>query len=186
MQPTLLLSLTLLLLSQTATYAKTFELEWFLPMSPADVFPNATASVGDRVSFTWTQELDHNVYIHPSADCDQTGAILVGSNFEDTEYKFKEEDAGKVITFACDVLLHCQQMQIVHFTVMGEGGNGGGGGSGAGDGSGRGDGSGGGDAPMSSPAATPTASGAMLRGDGVRQVAIATILAVVSLCITLC
>mmetsp|Transcript_35139 Transcript_35139/g.41931 ORF Transcript_35139/g.41931 Transcript_35139/m.41931 type:complete len:186 (-) Transcript_35139:134-691(-) len=180
--PTLLLPLTLLLLTQTpTTHAKKFNLEWFTPETPADVFPNETASVGDKISFEWTQELPHNVLIHPSGDCNVTGAIFVGDVFDETEYVIKETDAGKTLTFACDVEEHCSTGQIVHFMV-------------AANPAASPTSSPVADTPtdvppgyVSSPVASPTSSpvtsAAMFRGDGVRRVAVAIMVAAVSLCI---
>lgn len=111
----LLLSLLTLSLSQS----KQIELEWFVPTSP-EVYDNYTASVGDTVYFQWAQIAVHNVYVHPSGTCDETGRILVGSQWDSTEYKFKTEDAGKTMVFACDYLAHCYREQIVRFEVEGK------------------------------------------------------------------
>jgi NADH:ubiquinone oxidoreductase subunit 3 (subunit A) len=73
-----------------------------------------TASVGDTVVFSWTGT--HNVYIHPSGTCDETGRVEVGS-VSPSSYMFN--DVGTV-TFACDVFggAHCNAGQIVKFEVF--------------------------------------------------------------------
>lgn len=74
-------------------------------------YSDKTAVVGDTVIFNW--ENFHNVYIHPSGDCDTADAILVG---EESPAKHRFTEAGK-ITFACDVGGHCGAGQIVTFEV---------------------------------------------------------------------
>lgn len=69
---------------------------------------------------------------------------MVGANYEGNEYRFKAEDAGKEITFACDVGAHCNMGQIMKFQVEDDTNNQTGVGSGTGTGGGMGDGSGGG------------------------------------------
>jgi len=116
LSPLFLLLLSLLTLSQS----KEIELEWYVPVSP-EVYANYTATVGDTVFFRWGQAAIHNAYIHPSGTCDETGRILLGSQWDNTEYKFKAEDAGKTMVFACDYLSHCSRGQIVRFEVEGKG-----------------------------------------------------------------
>jgi plastocyanin len=84
-----------------------------------------TADVGDTVTFMYAEYIDgiytsnHNVYLHPSGTCDQTGATLVGGNLgSPATYKFAE--AGQY-TFACQVSQHCKAGQILTFTVGGVG-----------------------------------------------------------------
>lgn len=74
-------------------------------------YPDRTAAVGDTVTFNWQDE--HNVYIHPTGDCDNTDAIEVG---EESPAKHTFAEAGTV-TFACDISGHCNAGQIVTFEV---------------------------------------------------------------------
>lgn len=74
----------------------------------------ATASVGDIVKFDWDDT--HNVYIHPTGSCDETGAIFIGEQ-PGASYTFTAEDAGSDIYFACDVGQHCEFGQFIKFTV---------------------------------------------------------------------
>jgi len=127
----------------------------------------------------------------------------------------KESDAGQTLTFACDVGSHCEFGQIVNFLVAGnptanptssptENPSSSPTGESTSSPTGKPTSSPTGKStssptgkpvinpvasPMSSPVASPmnspVTSAAMFRGDGVRRVAIATMLAVVSLCITL-
>lgn len=79
-------------------------------------YDDRDANVGDTVTFKWS--FSHNVYIHPSGDCTEDGSIVVGLE-SPASYTFKEEDAGKTITFACQKEGHCLGGQIIHFNVGG-------------------------------------------------------------------
>jgi len=58
------------------------------------------------------------VYIHPTGTCEETGSILVGDVDQGTaSYTFTAMDAGKSITFACDVGMHCEEGQIITFQI---------------------------------------------------------------------
>ena len=71
------------------------------------------ASVGTSIQFAWSGT--HNVYIHPSGTCDETGAVLVAdASVTSGTYTFTEDDAGKVITFACDIGDHCEAGRFDH------------------------------------------------------------------------
>ena len=59
------------------------------------------AEVGNTIIFRWAQGI-HNVYIHPTMNCDLTGAIEVGLE-PGSEYTFTEADAGTEMFFSCDV-----------------------------------------------------------------------------------
>merc|ERR1712166_1040582 len=76
--------------------------------------------VGDTISFSWN--IGHNVYIHPTMNCDLDGAIFVGDT-STTEYTFTDADDGKDIFFSCDIGngAHCQNGQSLIVTVGGEG-----------------------------------------------------------------
>ena len=71
---------------------------WWIP--EVIPYPDLEANVGDQIEFQWVGV--HNVFIHPSGNCSQTGRIAVG-NISPVVYTFTEEDAGKTLTFACDV-----------------------------------------------------------------------------------
>eukprot|EP00529_Nitzschia_sp_RCC80_P015838 CAMPEP_0113490886 /NCGR_PEP_ID=MMETSP0014_2-20120614/27275_1 /TAXON_ID=2857 /ORGANISM="Nitzschia sp." /LENGTH=695 /DNA_ID=CAMNT_0000384667 /DNA_START=230 /DNA_END=2317 /DNA_ORIENTATION=+ /assembly_acc=CAM_ASM_000159 len=71
---------------------------WWIP--EVIPYPDLEANVGDQIEFQWVGV--HNVFIHPSGDCAQTGRIAVG-NISPVVYTFTEDDAGKTLTFACDV-----------------------------------------------------------------------------------
>ena len=78
--------------------------------------------VGASIRFSWIDT--HNVYIHPSGTCDETGAVKVADEtMMYGEYHFTTEDAGKTITFACDIGQHCEEGgMILKVTVMAPGG----------------------------------------------------------------
>jgi len=117
--PTLLIPLTLLILTQTpTTHAKLINIEWVIPLPLFSTIPDGNASVGDTISFNWPEDAVHNVFIHPSGDCDdKTDAEFIGDVFDTTEYVIKESDAGQTLFFACDVGAHCLFTQNVKFTV---------------------------------------------------------------------
>lgn len=83
---------------------------------PTSLPQNLVASVGDTIVFSWTG--NHNVYIHPTGNCTEDGAILVGDNTAFYgSYTFTEDDAGQEIYFACDVGTHCEEGGM-YLTVM--------------------------------------------------------------------
>jgi len=150
----------LLLLSTQQSQASIIDVEWYIPaVNETTYLTTPTVSVGDKLNFFWdaTSGIPHNVFIHPSGNCTNDGAISVGANPEGTEYEFGDEDAGKPITFVCGIGLgaHCNAGQIVTYLVAeadtgdggdgdGNGDTGSGGGGGDGTGGGNGDGTGGG------------------------------------------
>mmetsp|Transcript_32767 Transcript_32767/g.79414 ORF Transcript_32767/g.79414 Transcript_32767/m.79414 type:complete len:176 (-) Transcript_32767:104-631(-) len=85
-------------------------IEWTIQPYEARV-----VKVGETVTFNYGQ--GHNVYIHPTGTCDETGGILVGPNGGPASYTFTANDAGRIITFACDVGFHCEAGQIISFQV---------------------------------------------------------------------
>jgi len=74
---------------------------WVVPYDGPQEF---TANVGDTMIFRWAQGV-HNVYIHPTMDCNLDGRIVVGST-PGTEYTFVEADGspeGTDMFFSCDI-----------------------------------------------------------------------------------
>ena len=74
---------------------------WVVPYGGPKKF---VANVGDTIVFRW-QQGGHNVYIHPTMNCDLDGAILVGEQ-PGTEYTFTAADGspeGNDMFFACDI-----------------------------------------------------------------------------------
>jgi len=84
--------------------------EWFIS---SDGFDPISANVGDTVIFEWGNF--HNVYIHPTKSCDETGAIEVGTQ-TGASHTFTASDVGEVV-FACDVGPHCELGQIITVVV---------------------------------------------------------------------
>mmetsp|Transcript_49100 Transcript_49100/g.95975 ORF Transcript_49100/g.95975 Transcript_49100/m.95975 type:complete len:179 (+) Transcript_49100:88-624(+) len=109
----LLLLLLHLSLLPSASAATAFDVNWVIP--DGDALTPLSVTVGDTLTFTWTGY--HNVYIHPSGTCKETDRREVGSA-EDSgiAYEFTAEDLGTV-TFACDVMVHCGEGQILVVTV---------------------------------------------------------------------
>mmetsp|Transcript_17329 Transcript_17329/g.17408 ORF Transcript_17329/g.17408 Transcript_17329/m.17408 type:complete len:216 (+) Transcript_17329:88-735(+) len=109
----LLLVLVVVLHTATIAQAKNIEIaDWLLPYTG----PTAVeATVGDTITFQWPQ--GHNVYIHPTMDCNLEGAILVGTE-SPTEYTFTAEDVGDLY-FSCDIGdgAHCKAGQNLIATV---------------------------------------------------------------------
>jgi plastocyanin len=105
---TLVLALAIL----SAASAETFQVTWdFIPNASLDV------KVGDTLAFTWLSEL-HDVYIHPTLDCTDTGAIAVyapATQGGSPTYTFTAEDAspgGNDMFFACQIGTHCSGANV--------------------------------------------------------------------------
>jgi plastocyanin len=77
--------------------------DWFIPVGSASL-PSKTAVVGDTITFQWSG--NHNVYIHPSGSCSETGKILVGTT-SGAKYTFRNSDPANIL-FVCDVSNHCE------------------------------------------------------------------------------
>eukprot|EP00554_Chaetoceros_debilis_P016152 CAMPEP_0194125120 /NCGR_PEP_ID=MMETSP0150-20130528/59298_1 /TAXON_ID=122233 /ORGANISM="Chaetoceros debilis, Strain MM31A-1" /LENGTH=303 /DNA_ID=CAMNT_0038818913 /DNA_START=62 /DNA_END=973 /DNA_ORIENTATION=- len=105
-------------ISNVSVAASTISVDWFIPNENDDGYEDRNVQVGDTINFTWAGNLPHNVYIHPSQECSQDGAIVVGatSSNGDSSYTFQSSDVGKM-TFACDVGSHCERGQILTVTV---------------------------------------------------------------------
>ena len=73
-----------------------------------------TVSLGDTIVFNWSGI--HNVYIHPTGDCSQVGAIFVGTE-TGASYTFIDADVGD-LEFVCDVGAHCENGMRVTVTVI--------------------------------------------------------------------
>lgn len=107
------LLLLLSLSSKSVGGAKTIVVDWFSPLN-GNPLPPITAMVDDTIRFDWNGF--HNVFLHPTASCAQDGAISVGGSTGAT-YTFVASDAGKTLTFACDVGSHCESGQILDVAV---------------------------------------------------------------------
>ena len=59
----------------------------------------------------------HNVFVHPSGDCTEDGATLVGDTSPATYTVTDADVASGSITFACDVGSHCESGMIQTFTA---------------------------------------------------------------------
>eukprot|EP00527_Entomoneis_sp_CCMP2396_P003336 CAMPEP_0198146884 /NCGR_PEP_ID=MMETSP1443-20131203/32061_1 /TAXON_ID=186043 /ORGANISM="Entomoneis sp., Strain CCMP2396" /LENGTH=166 /DNA_ID=CAMNT_0043810987 /DNA_START=41 /DNA_END=541 /DNA_ORIENTATION=- len=110
--PCLLLGVALLL--ATPSSGANILVNWFIPSGTS--LPSKTAVVGDTATFGWDNL--HDVYVHPSGDCDETGRILVaGESIDDSAtYTFMEDDVGELV-FVCNVGTHCEDGMILTFTV---------------------------------------------------------------------
>merc|ERR1712174_48994 len=82
-------------------------------------YDDQEATVGDSVTFKYNVP-NHNLYIHPSGSCSESGKTLVGEDSGDETYVFTEADIPEV-TFACDItnfgISHCDLGQIITFSV---------------------------------------------------------------------
>ena len=94
--------------------SRTIEMQWFVPS--LDSFPPITVHVGDTIVFIWAGSGNHNVYIHPTGDCNNDGAHLVGLD-SGASYIFTEADVGEM-EFVCDVDDHCELGMRVTITVQ--------------------------------------------------------------------
>lgn len=97
----------------------TIDVDWIIK-----AYEPMTAAVGDTVTFTYSDY--HNVFLQSGAagqaPCDPSGATQVGGN-TDSPASFTFTEAG-AYTFACHAGSHCDNGQIVTFTVGGGGGAG--------------------------------------------------------------
>ncbi|MGK3762549.1 MAG: plastocyanin [Bacillariaceae sp.] len=77
---------------------------WFLPYAGPKTLD---AKVGETIVFEWGS--GHNVFIHPTMNCELDGAIAVGSE-SPALYTFTEADSGTDMFFSCDIGAgaHCQ------------------------------------------------------------------------------
>jgi len=102
-------------ISKTANAAE-FIVDWKIPVgegSELGFYDDMKAEVGDTAVFDW--KFAHNVFRHPSGNCNESGAIPVG-DVTGSSHTFTADDVGEV-AFACDVGSHCELGQIVKFTV---------------------------------------------------------------------
>jgi len=113
----LLLVIAVALQAAPIAQAKNIDIaSWQLPYTG----PTAVdANVGDTITFTWGS--GHNVYIHPTMDCNLEGAIKVGAT-SPTEYTFTADDGsieGTDMYFSCDIGdgAHCKAGQNLIATV---------------------------------------------------------------------
>ena len=98
----------LLLAGMHAAVADDVTLVWTV-----QAYDDMTATVGDTVTFDFTS--GHTVHVHPSGDCENTDAVELGTEGP-VMYTFTEDDVGDIF-FACEVDSHCDNGQIVKFTV---------------------------------------------------------------------
>jgi len=133
---TVLVALALLLQLSSVAAAETIEIaEWYAPYTG----PKAVnANVGDTIIFNWGGTSTHNVYIHPTGNCNMRDAEFVGA-LSPTAYTFTADDTfelevdsmeygiGKEMFFACDIGNgggnggHCRVGQNLIVTVYPEG-----------------------------------------------------------------
>ena len=71
----------------------------------------------NALQVTFNYDFSHNVYIHPTGDCEESGRVLVGDRGGPAPYTFTADDGGKTTTFACDIGSHCEIGQMVSFAV---------------------------------------------------------------------
>ena len=105
----------LLLAGMHAAVADDVTLVWTV-----QAYDDMTATVGDTVTFDFTS--GHTVHVHPSGDCENTDAVELGTEGP-VMYTFTEDDVGDIF-FACEVDSHCDNGQIVKFTVTAAGSEG--------------------------------------------------------------
>ena len=80
-------------------------------------YNDISAFIGDTVTFTYTA--GHNVHLHSSGSCDDTGSTEVGGDMASpAAYTFTE--AG-LFTFACQTSSHCSAGMLITFNVTASG-----------------------------------------------------------------
>merc|ERR1740130_78244 len=94
--------------------SSTLSLPWCVRGAP---YAARQARAGDTVTFDWTQGV-HDANYYPSGACsDAADAVLLGI-VGGASYTFTDEDVGTDKTFVCSVGNHCDQGQILTFTVL--------------------------------------------------------------------
>ena len=101
-------SILALLLSSSAQAAN-IDIQWSI-----QEYADTTAQVGDTIPLTW--DTLHNIYIHPSGTCDETGAIIIGETSPVT-YTFTADDANEDLIFICGIPGHCDAGQTITVSV---------------------------------------------------------------------
>mmetsp|Transcript_16402 Transcript_16402/g.33816 ORF Transcript_16402/g.33816 Transcript_16402/m.33816 type:complete len:153 (-) Transcript_16402:78-536(-) len=86
------------------------------PRSDVPYYPEFSADVGDTIVFTWNENLINDVHIHPTGDCVEDDAVLVGYQSGAT-YTFTTADGGKELFFANDVGRRCEDGQNIKVLV---------------------------------------------------------------------
>ena len=67
---------------------------------------------------TFDYGANHDVWIHPTGTCNETGKIAVGAlGGSPVTYAFTAADAGSTLTFACDTGNHCENGQRINFQI---------------------------------------------------------------------
>jgi len=91
------------------------EVSNWVPIDGQEEIPSMNAIVGDTIIFKWSEGI-FDVFIHPSGNCEEDEAILIGYT-SGSSYTFKEDDSGKELFFACDVGQRCEAGQNMKVTV---------------------------------------------------------------------
>jgi len=95
-------------------YGADIEVSNWVPTDGQEI-PSMDAIVGDTITFKWSEGI-YDVFIHPSGNCEEDEAILVGYT-SGSSYTFKEDDSGKELFFACDVGQRCEAGQNMKVAV---------------------------------------------------------------------
>jgi len=105
--------------SQSQSQSQEYEIDWKIPNpSLGEYNPlgdnNTVVKVGDTLTFVWSGS--HNVLLHPSGSCDDSGATYLGGS---SPLRYTLERIG-LHTFACGVGdgSHCLVGQIFNVTVV--------------------------------------------------------------------
>lgn len=103
------------ILSHPSSSTIGFRSSFFLFLFLVSRYPQSGA-VNKQVTFTYG--VNHDVWIHPTGTCDETGKIALGAlGGGPVTYEFTATDVGNTITFACDTADHCEEGQIINFNV---------------------------------------------------------------------
>lgn len=83
--------------------------------APNQPYADHSVTIGDTITFFWSADENHTVYINPTRNCDDSGSILVGSD-SPASYTFLESDAkvssegqsGQPVFFADNIAQLCE------------------------------------------------------------------------------
>ena len=91
---------------------------WVIPADQQPFVP-IEANVGDKITFLVNP--GHDVFLHPSRTCDETGAVFIGDSSIEASYTFTETDGSPEGTdhmFVCGVGNHCDLGMQLLVTVF--------------------------------------------------------------------
>jgi hypothetical protein len=99
-----------------STFGQDRSIKWLIP-SDLQPFDSITMYAKDTLTFVYTG--NHDVYIHPTGNCNQDDRIFVGAQLAGSaSYTFKDSEIDTNVTFVCDYLNHCTFGLTINVLVL--------------------------------------------------------------------